>query len=81
MLAKDGLSSLLRLATSLDDECQYNAAVIYRKLCADVETHDYVIGRGGLKSLIDLVQLRGLGTQRQAVAALRDVCSRNDHKV
>ncbi len=68
------------MATSLDDECQYNAAVIYRKLCADRHTHDYVVGRGGLQALLGLVQLRGLGTQRQAAAALRDVCSNKDHK-
>lgn len=78
---KDGLRSLLLVATSLDDECQYNAAVIYRKLCADRHTHDYVVGRGGLQALLGLVQLRGLGTQRQAAAALRDVCSNKDHKV
>lgn len=69
------------MATSLDDECQYNAAVIYRKLCADRHTHDYVVGRGGLQALLGLVQLRGMGTQRQAAAALRDVCSNKDHKV
>lgn len=69
------------MATSLDDECQYNAAVIYRKLCADRHTHDYVVGRGGLQALLGLVQLRGLGTQRQAAAALRDMCSNKDHKV
>lgn len=78
---QDGLRSLLLVATSLDDECQYNAAVIYRKLCADRHTHDYVVGRGGLQALLGLVQLRGLGTQRQAAAALRDVCSNKDHKV
>lgn len=72
---------MLLVATSLDDECQYNVAVIYRKLCADRHTHDYVVGRGGLQALIGLVQLRGLGTQRQAAAALRDVCSNKDHKV
>lgn len=81
MLSQDGLRSLLLVATSLDDECQYNVAVIYRKLCADRHTHDYVVGRGGLQALIGLVQLRGLGTQRQAAAALRDVCSNKDHKV
>lgn len=69
------------MATSLDDECQYNVAVIYRKLCADRHTHDYIVGRGGLQALIGLIQLRGLGTQRQAAAALRDVCSNKDHKV
>lgn len=78
---QDGLRSLLLVATSLDDECQYNAAVIYRKLCADRHTHDYVVGRGGLQALLGLVQLRGLGTQRQAAAALRDLCSNKDHKV
>lgn len=77
---KDGLRSLLLVATSLDDECQYNAAVIYRKLCADQHTHDYVVGRGGLQALLGLVQLRGLGTQRQAAAALRDLCSNKEHK-
>lgn len=81
LLLQDGLRSLLLVATSLDDECQYNAAVIYRKLCADRHTHDYVVGRGGLQALLGLVQLRGLGTQRQAAAALRDVCSNKDHKV
>lgn len=81
MKNQDGLRSLLLVATSLDDECQYNAAVIYRKLCADRHTHDYVVGRGGLQALLGLVQLRGLGTQRQAAAALRDVCSNKDHKV
>lgn len=80
-ILQDGLRSLLLVATSLDDECQYNAAVIYRKLCADRHTHDYVVGRGGLQALLGLVQLRGLGTQRQAAAALRDVCSNKDHKV
>lgn len=65
----------------MDDECQYNAAIIYRKLCADQHTHDYVVGRGGLQALLGLVQLRGLGTQRQAAAALRDICSNKDHKV
>lgn len=79
-IIKDGLRSLLLVATSLDDECQYNAAVIYRKLCADRHTHDYVVGRGGLQALLGLVQLRGLGTQRQAAAALRDVCSNKEHK-
>lgn len=78
---KDGLRSLLLVATSLDDECQYNAAVICRKLCADRHTHDYFVGRGGLQALLGLVQLRGLGTQRQAAAALRDMCSNKDHKV
>lgn len=77
---KDGLRSLLLVAASLDDECQYNAAVIYRKLCADEHTHDYIVGRGGLQALLGLVQLRGLGTQRQAAAALRDICSNKDHK-
>lgn len=81
IVLKDGLRSLLLVATSLDDECQYNAAVIYRKLCADRHTHDYVVGRGGLQALLGLVQLRGLGTQRQAAAALRDMCSNKDHKV
>lgn len=78
---QDGLRSLLLVATSLDDECQYNAAVIYRKLCADENTHDYVIGRGGLRALLGLIQLRGMATQRQAAAALRDICCNKDHKV
>ncbi|CAM9303250.1 unnamed protein product [Discosporangium mesarthrocarpum] len=80
-VSEDGLRSLLLVATSLDDECQYNAAIIYRKICADVGTHDYIVGRGGLQALLGLVQLRSARTQRQAAAALRDICSNKDHKV
>ena len=80
-LEEDGLRSLFLVARSQDNECQYNAALIFRKLAPNLANHDLVIGKGGLQPLIGLVQLRDVRVQRIAAAALWYFSSNKDHKV
>ena len=38
-LEEDGLKSLFRVAKSLDSECEYHAALCFRKLAPNVQSH------------------------------------------
>jgi hypothetical protein len=75
-----GLPAALQLAKSLDAECQYNAALVLRKACADEGCRSYLVGGGGISTLIALLQIRGIDTQLQTTAALRDLGSDPEYK-
>ena len=47
-LDEDGLRSLFSVARSQDNECQYNAALCFRKLSPNLGNHDAIISKGGL---------------------------------
>uniref|UniRef100_A0A7S3XPT1 Vacuolar protein 8 n=1 Tax=Heterosigma akashiwo TaxID=2829 RepID=A0A7S3XPT1_HETAK len=72
-LYENGLRSLNLVARSPDNECQYNAALCFRKLSPNLANHDALIGAGSLQPLFGLIRLRDAAVQRQAAAALRDL--------
>ena len=65
-------TSLFRVSKSGDRECQYNAALAFRRLSPNVESHAGIIGKGGLQPLFGLIQVKDVAIQRQSAAALRD---------
>jgi hypothetical protein len=80
-LYEDGLRSLFAVSKSTDSECQYLAAMCFRKLTPILSNHDAILSKGGLQPLITLVQLKAPPVQRQAAAALRELAANKDHKM
>lgn len=80
-LDEDGLRALFGVARSLDNECQYNSSLCFRRISPNLANHDSIIAKGGLQPLIGLIQIRDVNVQRQAGAALRDIASNREHKV
>lgn len=80
-LAEEGLRALMHVTRSLDIECQYNAALCFRKLSPNSANHELMIAQGCLQPMIGLSQVHDFTTQRQAAAALRDLASNHEFKV
>ncbi|KAF1331179.1 Vacuolar protein, partial [Globisporangium splendens] len=76
----DGLTGLVHLGLSLDTECQYNAALAFRKLAPNFASHRGIIYEGGLKMLFFLLQVKEVNIRRQAILALQDITANNEHK-
>ena len=85
---ENGLLSLFLVARGSDNECQFNAAVIYRKLSPNLGTHasihNYPDPRGmckvGLHPLIGLAQLRDPRIAAMSAAALFYFSSNQEFK-
>ena len=77
-IIEDGLPGLIALGVSTDIECQYNAALAFRKLSPNMKSHRGIIYQGGLKTLFFLIQVKDVAIRRQAATALRDL-SANPH--
>ena len=86
---ENGLMSLFLLARSSDNECQFNAAIIYRKLAPNMGTHasifNYPDPRGlrrvGVHPLLGLAQVRDRRVVAVAAAALFYFASNQEFKV
>lgn len=59
-LYEDGLRSLFIVSRSKERDCQFLAAMIFRKLSPVISNHDTIIAKGGLQPLIGLLQLQVL---------------------
>jgi hypothetical protein len=57
--------SLFIVSRSPDRECQYMAAMCFRKLSPVISNHDTIISKGGLQPLINLIQLKDVAIQKQ----------------
>jgi len=88
-LDHNGLQALFLLARSADNECQFNAALIYRKLAPNLGTHPAIVNypdprnmcKVGLHPLYGLAQLRDQRIQAMAAAALYYFASNHQFKV
>ena len=80
VIIEDGLPGLNALALSTDSECQYNAALSFRKLSPNLASHHGMCHGGGLEALFHLLKAKDIETRRQAATALRDLCAHVDHK-
>lgn len=80
VIIEDGLSGLKALAMSTDPECQYHAALSFRKLSPNLASHRGMCYGGSLKALFHLLIVKDFMTRRQAATALRDLCAHADHK-
>ncbi|CAM9748222.1 unnamed protein product, partial [Choristocarpus tenellus] len=80
VIIEDGLPGLNALAFSPDTECQYHAALSFRKLSPNLASHRGVCFGGGLLALFHLLRVKDTKTRRQAATALRDLCAHADHK-
>lgn len=86
---ENGLMSLFLLARNADNECQFNAALIYRKLSPNLGTHPSIhnypdprgLKRVGIHPLIGLAQLRDVRIQEMSAAALYFFASNQEFKV
>lgn len=81
VIIEDGLPGLNALALSSDPECQYHAALSFRKLSPNLASHRGICYGGGLKALFYLLKAKDFKTRRQAATALRDLCAHADHKM
>lgn len=80
VVIEDGLSGLNALAMSTDPECQYHAALSFRKLSPNLASHRGMCYGGSLKALFHLLIVKDFMTRRQAATALRDLCAHAHHK-
>lgn len=80
VIIEQGLPGLNALAQSNDPECQYHAALSFRKLSPNLASHRGMCYDGGLKALFHLLKAKDFKTRRQAATALRDLCAHADHK-
>ena len=88
-LDHNGLQALFLLARSADNECQFNAALIYRKLAPNLGTHPAIVNypdprnmcKVGLHPLYGLAQLRDHRIPEMAAAALYYFASNHQFKV
>lgn len=81
VIIQDGLPGLNALALSTDPECQYHAALSFRKLSPNLASHRGMCYGGGLNALFYLLKAKDFKTRRQAATALRDLCAHADHKM
>ena len=81
VIIEQGLPGLNALAQSTDAECQYHAALSFRKLSPNLASHRGMCHDGGLKALFHLLKAKDFKTRRQAATALRDLCAHADHKL
>lgn len=81
VIIEQGLPGLNALARSTDTECQYHAALSFRKLSPNLASHRGMCHDGGLKALFHLLKAKDFKTRRQAATALRDLCAHADHKL
>lgn len=79
-VVQDGLPGLAHLAVSADAECQYNAALAFRKLAPNLASHRGIVDGGCLQALFFLLKVRDPKVRRQAAIAIRDVVANPDHK-
>ena len=80
-IISDGLPGLVHLALGPDAECQYNAALSFRKLTPNRDAHEGIMEHGGLEALFQLLEIKDskeVPTRRQAATALRDLAA-NEH--
>lgn len=80
VIIEDGIPGLNALALSDDAECQYHAALSFRKLSPNLASHRGMCYGGSLKALFHLLKAKDFKTKRQAATALRDLCAHDDHK-
>lgn len=81
VIIEQGLPGLNALALSVDAECQYHAALSFRKLSPNLASHRGMCYGGGLKALFHLLNVNDFKTRRQAATSLRDLCAHADHKM
>ena len=80
-IIKNGIAGIVHLGRSADIECQYHAALAFRKLAPNFDSHGPILDHDGLATLFLLTRLNDLKIQRQAATALRDLAADEDHKV
>ena len=80
-IIKNGIAGIVHLGRSADIECQYHAALAFRKLAPNFDSHAPILDHDGLATLFLLTRLNDLKIQRQAATALRDLAADEDHKV
>jgi hypothetical protein len=78
---EDGIPGLVHLAFSTDEECSYHAAMCFRKLSPNLKSHPIMVYAGAFKALFHLLKSSNVNTQKQAAAALRDICANPDYKL
>jgi hypothetical protein len=77
---KEGLVGLIHLGHSADEECQFQAALSFRKLAPNMSSHRALIYGGALEALFFLVNVKDIKTRRQAALALRDLSANPEFK-
>lgn len=77
---EDGIPGLVQLSYSSDVEVCYHAAMSFRKLSPNLKAHPVLVYAGAFKALFRLVGMPHLNTQKQAAAALRDLCANPEYK-
>ena len=79
----EGMVSLVNVSKIQDYECVYNAAVAFRKLSANSQSHEVFFSqnREGIHAVVDLATHDEREVQLQSAAALRDISSNPDFKV
>ena len=80
VIIDDGISGLVKLSYSEDEECSYNAALSFRKLTPNIKSHSAIVYQNGYKALFHLLRSSNINTQKQAAAAVRDLTANNDYK-
>jgi hypothetical protein len=80
-IIEDGLPGLIHLAESSDPECQYNAALSFRKLSPNLRSHKGIVYGNGLRALFFLLKVQDIKTRKCAATALRDLSAHADHKM
>lgn len=78
---EEGLGGLIALGLSPDPECQYHAAMSFRKLGPNLRAHAGLFANKGMATLLFLIKVLDLKTRRQAATALRDLAANDEFKV
>jgi hypothetical protein len=80
-LEEDGIQLLVNLSSQDDYECKYNAAVAFRKLSANIHSHQTLISQYGVTTMIRLAIHGEQNIQLLCAAALKDISSNEQFKV
>ncbi|KAL3789162.1 hypothetical protein HJC23_012251 [Cyclotella cryptica] len=80
-LNEDGIGIMSRVTELEDHECVLNAAVAFRKLCANSTTHQAFLSEDGITAVINLTKHESKQVRLQGLATLRDIASNPDFQL
>ncbi len=80
-LEDDGIRLLMNLSSQDDNECTYNAAVAFRKLSANIQSHEMLFSLDGVTAIIGLAHRGEQNIKVLSAAALKDISSNQNFKV
>jgi len=80
-IIEEGIPGLVALGRSPDQECQYHAALSFRKLAANLRAHPPMFANKALDTLFYLLKVLDMKIRRQAATALRDLAANDEFKL